>query len=327
MADEELANWLFEKMGADKNTKFALQSSLNWILSLDFQIANKHGAELNEQKSSLKRCDSLNSLTMVKNFERVNQGEVFKELYKGITFTVALGAISESDLNRAWNYPSAVVQWYYAIYNAMRAVNLVQTGNNTDTHGGMIKSFTNFHKFLPHPLNMVGKWVKNEEYELFLPNYSGVKGRDLLDAFKQDDSLTKEMLVGYLSGTCDFQTWKTKEDVKKRHNIKSFNTKKNRALRDSKIEKEIHFLHCAFRYRGKANYRDSLYLAYGKHDNRFDGQFVKSLYLSARFCSLVAMDFLERKLNSKILDEFKRDVSKNLRHNEDFSGAARFWEE
>ena len=74
----------------------------------------------------------------------------------------------------------------------------------------------------------------------------------------------------YLAGTADWEQWNIRERVKASREFKvlgtdSFRTSAARALRDAAYAKRgIAFLHEAARYRGKANYRDAIYLAYGK---------------------------------------------------------------
>ncbi len=74
----------------------------------------------------------------------------------------------------------------------------------------------------------------------------------------------------YLSGTAQWEQWNIRERVVQSREFKalkvnSFRTAPARALRDAWYTKRsIAFLHEASRYRGKANYRDAIYLAYGK---------------------------------------------------------------
>lgn len=73
----------------------------------------------------------------------------------------------------------------------------------------------------------------------------------------------------YLSGTAGWERSNVEERVRETAQFKAlgvsdFRTKAARELRDiSYARRGISFLHQASRYRGKANYRDAIYLAYG----------------------------------------------------------------
>lgn len=73
----------------------------------------------------------------------------------------------------------------------------------------------------------------------------------------------------YLSGTAGWERWNVEERVRdtaafKALGVADFRTKAARELRDAGYARRgIAFLHQASRYRGKANYRDAIYLAYG----------------------------------------------------------------
>ena len=80
-----------------------------------------------------------------------------------------------------------------------------------------------------------------------------------------------------------------------------------------RLQNEISFLHCAFRYRGKANYRDAIYLTYGSGDLAAAGEFFGDLARCAQFLSLVALAFIERRIGRPHTKAFVDDLKKNLR--------------
>lgn len=62
--------------------------------------------------------------------------------------------------------------------------------------------------------------------------------------------------------------------------VDNFRTKAARSLRDAAFaKKSIAFLHEASRYRGKANYRDAIYLAYGKSVPKLAEGFIDDLLI------------------------------------------------
>lgn len=67
------------------------------------------------------------------------------------------------------------------------------------------------------------------------------------------------MLLQYLLGTAGHYAERTKKQLSLQF-PGGFKSAAARAARDGRLEKALGLIHCAFRYRGKANYRDALYL-------------------------------------------------------------------
>lgn len=319
-----MPQWLFEKIGNKPNPIFALQSALNWIQSLSFEISNSHGDTPFDQYSSILAQVRANGVNPLQNANRLDIGETFGSLYRGITFTMSLDTLVKSE-PKAWTYPAAIVQWYYAVYNSLRAINIAQTLELTDTHAGLSKSMNNVSQFLPHPFNMLAEWQNGKNYLCTLPTTAHTAVYDLTRTFEADVQKSRGMIVQYLKGTTVFELNKIKERLKEKHGIQNFRSSSNRALRDQAAPRKINFLHCAFRYRGKANYRDAIFLSYGAADARFDGRFVTALYNIARFANLTAFGFLRVSVPGDHWQLFMADLGQNIRHLESLPAADRFW--
>lgn len=319
--------WLFEKIGNQPNPIFALQSSLNWIGSLAFEIESYYGVSSKNQAEALKQSVNLRRVTQNGNFGNIKIGEAFGSLYSAITYTQSLKTLIDASGNKAWTYPSAIIQWYYSVYNSLRSINLSQTLNLTDTHSGMVKSVNQFTHLLPHPFDMEANWLSAENYLSKLPAIDFVSETDLIAGFEANERSCRGMIIKYLKGTAAWELDYTKEELKKKHKIDSFRTRSARDIRDRYCIKKINFLNCAFRYRGKANYRDTIFLTYGNHDQRFNGDYLRSLYIIAKFLNLAAIEFQRRRLNSTLVSEFCKDITRNLRHVSEIPEADQFWRE
>ena len=76
-------------------------------------------------------------------------------------------------------------------------------------------------------------------------------------------------LCSYLKGTCEYRQLEVEGSVRKSREFRdlgvdNFRTRAARELRDVALNREsVNFLVQAFRYRGKVNYRDAIYLSYG----------------------------------------------------------------
>ena len=319
-----MPQWLFEKIGNQPNPVFALQSSLNWIQSLAFEISDFHGNSPLDQYNSCLEEIRASGVTPLQNPERLDVGETFGSLYRALTFTMALDTFVKAE-PKAWTYPAAIVQWYYAIYNSLRAINIAQTLELTDTHAGLSKSLNNLSQFLPHPFNVLAEWQEGENYLCTLPTPGHSTVYDLTRAFEADAQKCRGMIIQYLKGTTVFELDKVKERLKEKNGIENFRTAANRELRDRAAPRRVNFLHCAFRYRGKANYRDAIFLTYGESDIRFDGRFITALHNISRFAVLAAFAFLKVRVPGDHWNLFKADLDQNVRHLNSVPVEDRFW--
>lgn len=92
-------------------------------------------------------------------------------------------------------------------------------------------------------------------------------------------------------GTQDFRTWDA------------------RVLRDAAYAKRgIAFLHQASRYRGKANYREAIYLAYGKSLPRQLDGFISDLARVSRGFAVMAAAYVSSRIGSDLWSNFLDDL-------------------
>jgi len=193
----------------------------------------------------------------------------------------------------------------------MRAMLHTQNLPEVQTHAKTIRSVnSNLGAHLPHPLNVVANRTKGEQYEPILPSYPAATSVDLLLNFVEDRSVAQGMLLRYMKGTADWEAEQTKQQMLSERSFpyKDFRTKDARELRDKRLQDVVKFLHCAFRYRGKANYRDAIFLLYGQQEFRSDTTFIRDLAESARFASLCALAYAERKLGRNLIRNYLAGV-------------------
>jgi hypothetical protein len=134
----------------------------------------------------------------------------------------------------------------------------------------------------------------------------------------QTRPVTKSDALGaaasYLSGSAKWYARKTEGDLKgnrafKALGVTDFRSKDARALRDVWFKRRpIGFLHQAARYRGKANYREALFLAYGANTEATLSGFLDDMYLVLRAFLAMAGAFGRRKLGDKLWADFVSDV-------------------
>jgi hypothetical protein len=328
--EEKLSNqWLYEQMLLEKPTwkpDFALQSTLNWAKSLSFEISEEHGGSPREQIDS---CRLWFTQRIKNRSGKIPLSPIFGPLFHSLTFSVSLVSLKEHGACGPWMFPGAVVLWYYAIYNAFKSILAAYDNRETHTHNQMIKSLigNDIRPKLPHPFNMVAHHSSAEEYDVTLPNYTNAKKYKLAQNFDYTRPTAQGMLLSYLSGTASWQVEKVKEKLLKNRNFQFGNFRSNgaRKIRDKCLPPEVNFLNCAFRYRGKANYRDSMFLAYGHDDMRLDPEFISDLINSSRFAFICGLVYAESRIGIRNVNDFLEDVNRNFRGQPQATAQEKFW--
>lgn len=88
-----------------------------------------------------------------------------------------------------------------------------------------------------------------------------------------------------------------------------FRTKASRELRNSRLQKKsIGFVHQASRYRGKANYREALFLAYGPATETYLSGFIHDMDTVLKAFLTMAGAFSKKRLGKDLWSEFVADV-------------------
>jgi hypothetical protein len=117
-----------------------------------------------------------------------------------------------------------------------------------------------------------------------------------------------------LPGTADWEQWNIRERVAQSREFRdlgagSFRTTAARQLRDAWYQKRgIAFLHQASRYRGKANYRDAIYLAYGKSVPRLLESFIDNLAQVLSAFSAMATAYASIRMGRELWLAFRDDL-------------------
>lgn len=331
------SQWLYEQIKNDTqlnskswNPEFSLPSTLNWMQALAYEITSEYGETSIEQ---FIQCRSSFAKKVKPLGRQTPLAPIFGSLFHALTFNVTLISMTEAQLCRPWIFPSAIVSWYYTVYNAFRCIVASSLGENPpEKHAALQKCLfgTNIRPNLPHPFNMLATYEHNEDYDILLPSYPETASSKLEETFTQTRSQSQGMIFSYLKGTASWEVDSRKPQIKKDLKVENFRTKEAREGRNEKLRKnlpEVNFLHCAFRYRGKANYRDSIFLTYGQDDSRISGLFVESLETVARFAFLCGLAYAERRVGKKSAKDFLIDVSRHFRGRVNASSKEKFWDE
>ena len=126
----------------------------------------------------------------------------------------------------------------------------------------------------------------------------------------------QDYMCGYLSGTREWWAWRAQEDVRKSSefknlNVSNFQTKAARSLRDKRLGgMPISFMHQAIRFRGKANYREALYLAHGSSVETQIIDFVSDLSCVLEAFLSMAGAFSFQRIGESLSNDFLEDVNR-----------------
>lgn len=155
--------WLHDLVKQEKpswDPARAMQSSVNWMRSLSFEIIQEHGSSNAEQ---IRSCQlHFDGCIQEKRLE-TQPAHVWGPLFHSLTFSLALGSLCEKGANSPWILPSGIIMNYYASYNAFLVILAAQNDFKGDTHSRAISSLNSIRKFLPHPLNMVALRKKGRD--------------------------------------------------------------------------------------------------------------------------------------------------------------------
>ncbi len=318
--------WLYEQVFGNPDERkphYAEQSALNWLRALRFETEREHGATVAEQMVGVRRA--IRAEPKMKG-DPLPIGRILEPLVGGITNSMALLRLARISSDVPWVRPSAAVTWYYALYGSVRAILATAGQAPAENHGAGMNAYVGFlRKRMPHPFDMLASHVRNEEYTCTLPHAPSAIAFNINESFVPSPAVAQGMLLQYLSGTADWYTERTKAKLRERRKILKFNTANARRERDRALDKTIGFMHAAFRYRGKANYRDHIYLTYSRRELSTANVYIEDLAITARFIVLVALAFAEWHIGRNATSKFIKDLHSNLRRVNLATSEELFW--
>lgn len=321
-------HWLYNIIKGEKKDwkpTFALQSTLNWMNALSFEITKEHGGTTKQKYDSCRNIFKSN--TKIRSGD-INLAPIFGPLYHSLNFTVSLISLKENEVSGPWMFPGAIVSWYYAVYNSFKSILASLDSRETETHSSLIKALNgqSLRPKLPHPFNMIAIRKKNVNYNTVFPDYPDSKSYDLSKSFTESRSAARGMILQYLNGTAKWESEKVKKRVLSKEDFDNFRTKKARKIRNEHLSNEINFMNCAFRYRGKANYRDSMFINYGRDNSLLDMTFIENMVIVAKFSFLCGFAYAERRIGKQNAKNFLDDIGTYFRGQDIANKKERFWE-
>lgn len=293
--------------GGVPDPQFALPSTINWMRALALLVRH-HGLGFTTGRAFY-------ASTSKRSFSAQEENTVLEQLFFALHQLAALEAFRAVP-RRADVARMGIITWYYGIYYAASAMVAAQDGSVQDDHTGTANSWDrNFpeRRLAMPPFDLrvstlIEKQTKAEIAALRAGNASDLR------TVATTPADAAGACCAYLSGTSNWYRWRSTEDLRlakefKALGVSDFRTKAAQQLRDQRLgRKSVSFLHQAIRYRGKANYREALFLGYGAATETLLADYVDDLAIVLAGFVSMAGAFASRRLGTAIWDEFLADV-------------------
>ena len=213
----------------------------------------------------------------------------------------------------------ASVAWYYGIYAAATAMAAGHDGvvhdNHAKTAGVWDQHFASRGRAL-YPFDLRASTLVKKDAAAEIDQHRAGPPRNLLHKPRTEGE-ARDVLCGYLSGTVEWHSSRIRGRVKSSSEfvelgVTNFKTKAARELRDSKLEgRPVAFVHQAIRFRGKANYREALYLAHGATVNGVVRSFTQDMGDVLEAFLRMAAGFCFHRLGTGLAKDFLNDIEEN----------------
>lgn len=300
---------------------FALPSTIHWMRALAILV---RGSQLNFKKASQFYIG--NNVGRAVSLTEAQQNTIMEQLFFSIHQLSALCALEnincKSDISRI-----GLITWYYGIYYAASAMLTAQDGSFFDDHSGTAVAWDKQlapKNIIMSPFNLRVSSLVAKDTELELLK---LRGAHNFSVNKKPHNETEAFgaCCSYFSGSIKWYRDKVEKEIKESREFKelgvdNFRTKSARTLRDTKLAKKtVCFLHQAMRYRGKANYREALFLGYSGRFMGYGAQDLEILLseypsdLKVVLTGFIAMAgaFVSRRLGKDLWLKFYQDVEEN----------------
>ena len=246
------------------------------------------------------------------------ENTIFEQLLFAVHQLSALEAIrsstSKADVARV-----GIVAWYYGIYSAASAMIAAQDGSIQDDHTGTATTWDRqfaANNRVMEPFSYRLSTLVKKDFDVEVATLRA--GNDFLLTEKATDATQAfGACCAYLSGSADWWRWKAEQNLKasrdfKNLHVSDFRTKAARTLRDARLSgKSTAFLHQSFRYRGKANYREALFLGYGNATETLLDGYTDDLAIVLRGFVAMAGAFVAKRIGQSLWNEFLDDFERN----------------
>lgn len=302
-------SWLFQRLSQEvrQSNKFVFLTCAHWVRGLALLCNESEELFANFYAEVKRKAPDDNADT-----------QVFTQLMMSMHFTIALKEMNSVKKSQTFSR-IAIVAWYYGIMYAAKAMISATDGSNHANHSKVAnewdKKISSKGLALP-PFDLRVSTLVQENYKSELSKMRGYK------KYHNKEPKTIDVACGAccsrLERTAD--TCREKElahiicskEFKKKE-FTNFRKKEAIQIRDSYLaQKSCGFLHEAYRYRIKPNYRDVPFLIYPEDASRQFGQLLDDLDRTLEFFIRMALYYCAARIKKDLFYAFMKDVSENV---------------
>lgn len=246
----------------------------------------------------------------------------FERLLMGIHNHAAIVSVNAHIVDRYNVVRMAIVAWYYAIYGGAGAMVLATSGSAPPDHSKLVRAWHSdvvAHDLAVGPFGIALETIVERDVkdEILRRNAGPTHPLHVVPTSTVDAS---SALYAYLSGTAQYERDRAQEALRandkdfKALGVADFRKKAARAIRDARFaKKKVNFVGQAFRYRGKANYRDSIFLSYGVDYGIGISRFTADLEIVSSAFLRMAAAYVRRRVTKESWGLFVDDLHSNGR--------------
>jgi hypothetical protein len=309
-----MKQWLLRRLeveSPDITPDFSLRNSVRWPIALGLVCGDEQFA-----------AESLRDFyrdTPRRGADTVADNLVFEASLMSAHHLAAVTHMRQHSDGHYDYVRAAIVSWYYGIYSAASAMVAAADGSSQSTHNGTANAWGRQivdNGLALEPFGCALSTLVKKDYEAELELFRGGNKYTLNDP-PVDRSSALGGCISYLKGTAQRAREIREERIKstsgfKKLNLPNFRTKKAREFRDAILAgKPTNFLHQAIRYRGKANYRDAIFLSYGQNYKEWIANLLAGLRDTLACFLAMSSHFAERRVARGAWEEFHGDVKRN----------------
>lgn len=312
-----MSQWLINEIikldGNKSNHHFATLGTINWMTALRI-YCEKEQFEYQSIKEFYKDERPSNSVSI--------EQEVSSFQHFAFAVHNLFGLKELKNTNCKFSVVrSAIISWYYCIYYGTKSMVVASTGNDAETHAKVANMFqadlVDRGKIL-EPFYWNIESLIPKEIELIM-NKLKQGNRYNTNHCAKTKVEAKGVLLSYLNGTAKRKSDIAQDRIKTSQEFKdlgvdNFMTNKAREIRDRQLkDKKANFLDQSFRFRGKANYRDAIYLTLDNNymNEAVINQFIEDMIIVANSYTKMSYEFVRKNVRKTSWNEFINDFDKN----------------
>ena len=302
---------LSEPKGVPK-PHFALHSTINWMRALALLVDEE---DINPTTAMNFYSSKVSPRRAIEQQVNTTMEQLLFSLHQCSALHALQTLPSKADAARVGN-----IAWYYGIYEAASAMVTAQSGSLQDSHTKTANTWDHQivqRGFIMPPFDARITTLVKKDTERELATLLTVPEFNLASNPPETKDEAQGAFHAYLSGSAKWWQWRIQEDVMKTkdfRNLGVINFKKKVAqqlLNKGLSKRSMGFLHQAIRYRGKANYRDVLYLGYSKSTETKLTGYIDDLSKVLDAFVTCAGVFCSCRLGNSVWNEFIDDVEEN----------------